>query len=528
LKKNLYLSVLAIWTMMAFSIGCTKYPNSPEIPNPADSVKVYDYGLVSVVSTDITGAPMIGVSVFTKEGVPAVEKEWPEIGRNFTPVNPERIAPNTYLFIARFNKDGKEFFGQSVITVPAWTDTTKSPYIVYLVMHDITEPDTTTPPPPVDNLGPQGCFSMRSDGHTLFLNGSIFGPAIEGKYGWLVFDYSQFPMDTVYVSDMNYANGEYILHFATGSGLPLLHYRYGHYTMGFGAVVDDQYYYKGRTGCEPTLNGVWEDPDDPNWFGFQWDTITPPSVYTIQASAGNGGTINPYGSVQVNEGDGHCFTITPSSNYTIDKVVVDGQNIGAVDSYTFYNVQGDHSIAVTFSYNAPSSDKGTFKLTTTQENVKVKLNNVLWQKNGQWELNVGSYTLEVSMEGFNTYTETFELHTSPPVERTITLTPVTPPLPTAKTILTRSVGGSTVTISGTRPLPSGVKFGFYGNDNIVQRMTPIGNTVTIPATSTNKPFTHYWLEGDETGFLPANYDLVGGGHSWYNWPDSHTDATLNN
>jgi hypothetical protein len=205
--------------------------------------------------------------------------------------------------------------------------------------------------------------------------------------------------------------------------------------MGFGAVVNSQYYYKGRTGCEPTLDGVWEYSADPNWFGFRWDTVVPPPVtvyYTITATAGTGGSINPSGAVSVQEGNNQSFTITPAANYSISSVVVDGANVGAVSSRTFTNVRANHTISATFSYNAPPPvvTKGIFKLTTTQENVKVKLNDALWQKNGQWELNVGSYTLEVSMEGFNTYKETFELKASPPVERTITLTPVTPPTPT--------------------------------------------------------------------------------------------------
>ena len=74
-----------------------------------------------------------------------------------------------------------------------------------------------------------------------------------------------------------------------------------------------------------------------------------PVNYTITASAGTGGTISPSGSVSVISGGSQTFTITPNSGYQVSSVTVDGVNQGAITSYTFSNVTGNHTISVMFS-----------------------------------------------------------------------------------------------------------------------------------------------------------------------------------
>ena len=70
-------------------------------------------------------------------------------------------------------------------------------------------------------------------------------------------------------------------------------------------------------------------------------------TYTITASAGNGGTITP-GTATVNCGESQAYTITPNEGYMISDVIVDGQSVGSVSSYSFTNVTADHTISVTF------------------------------------------------------------------------------------------------------------------------------------------------------------------------------------
>lgn len=70
---------------------------------------------------------------------------------------------------------------------------------------------------------------------------------------------------------------------------------------------------------------------------------------TINSNAGNGGIISPSGSVQVPYGQSQTFIITPQSGYSISNVMVDGQSVSLVSSYTFTNVVTNHTISASFS-----------------------------------------------------------------------------------------------------------------------------------------------------------------------------------
>ena len=72
-------------------------------------------------------------------------------------------------------------------------------------------------------------------------------------------------------------------------------------------------------------------------------------TYTISAMAGANGTITPQGDVVVVKGTDQTFVMTPDSGGRILKVMVDGIDIGPVDSYTFTNVNRDHTIYASFS-----------------------------------------------------------------------------------------------------------------------------------------------------------------------------------
>ena len=73
------------------------------------------------------------------------------------------------------------------------------------------------------------------------------------------------------------------------------------------------------------------------------------TTYTITASAGTGGSISPPGAVSVAYGGSQTCTITPNTGYTISDVKVDGISVGGVTTYTFSNVQADHTISATFA-----------------------------------------------------------------------------------------------------------------------------------------------------------------------------------
>ena len=82
------------------------------------------------------------------------------------------------------------------------------------------------------------------------------------------------------------------------------------------------------------------------------------SYYTIEATAGAGGSISPSGNVSVREGSDQTFIITPDKGYAVSTVKIDGKSIGAVKSYTFENVRRTHTIEVIFVKGTTSASTG--------------------------------------------------------------------------------------------------------------------------------------------------------------------------
>ena len=74
-------------------------------------------------------------------------------------------------------------------------------------------------------------------------------------------------------------------------------------------------------------------------------------VATIDATAGEHGTIDPSGEVAVPKGENQTFKITPNEGYHINDVLVDGKSVGAVTEYKFENVTEAHKIHATFARN---------------------------------------------------------------------------------------------------------------------------------------------------------------------------------
>ena len=73
--------------------------------------------------------------------------------------------------------------------------------------------------------------------------------------------------------------------------------------------------------------------------------------YTIAASAGTGGTINPSGVVGVLDGSNQQFTISPNPGYHLANLLIDGVHKDSTTSYTFTEVRGNHTIDALFAIN---------------------------------------------------------------------------------------------------------------------------------------------------------------------------------
>lgn len=106
---------------------------------------------------------------------------------------------------------------------------------------------------------------------------------------------------------------------------------------------------------------------------FSYTIQLPVSKYTITATAGANGTISPSGSVKVTAGGSQTFTISPSSGYVIDTLKVDGLEVKAATSYTFSDVNTNHTIEVTFKQESQTPEVTAPSITTQPGNATVKV-----------------------------------------------------------------------------------------------------------------------------------------------------------
>ncbi len=82
---------------------------------------------------------------------------------------------------------------------------------------------------------------------------------------------------------------------------------------------------------------------------FEAGAVTAPEVvggYNVAVVAHSGGRIVKVGS---NEAGDVSFSITPDDGYAVSDVIVDNRSVGAVNSYTFEQITGEHTIEAFFA-----------------------------------------------------------------------------------------------------------------------------------------------------------------------------------
>ncbi len=175
------------------------------------------------------------------------------------------------------------------------------------------------------------------------------------------------------------------------------------------------------------------------------------NTYTITATAGSNGSIDPSGGVIVDYGADQTFTISPNANYHITDVLVDGSSVGSVTSYEFTNVTTNHTISASFaidtkvitisvpSGNGTISPSGTINVNygadqtfTITPNSGYQISDVL--VDGVSVGNVSSYLL-ANITSDHTISVAFTLI---PVIPTPTPTPTSAPTPIVETTPTPS------------------------------------------------------------------------------------------
>jgi hypothetical protein len=78
------------------------------------------------------------------------------------------------------------------------------------------------------------------------------------------------------------------------------------------------------------------------------------NVYKIIAQKIGNGTITPTDTILITHGGTQSFEITPSTGYRVDSIIVDGECVDSLLSYTFLNVSSNHAITAYFTINTYS------------------------------------------------------------------------------------------------------------------------------------------------------------------------------
>jgi uncharacterized repeat protein (TIGR02543 family) len=84
------------------------------------------------------------------------------------------------------------------------------------------------------------------------------------------------------------------------------------------------------------------------------------AIYSINATSGANGSITPSGNRVLTQGQNQTFTITPNNGFLVDVLTVDGVNQGSVTSFTFSDINNNHTINATFK-----SGQMNYTLTTS-------------------------------------------------------------------------------------------------------------------------------------------------------------------
>ena len=100
---------------------------------------------------------------------------------------------------------------------------------------------------------------------------------------------------------------------------------------------------------EYTENG-WTATDVINTATVSFKTTEAPATeFTISATAGANGRINPKGNLTVGKGKDYEFNFLPDEGYVVAKVYIDGVETNIENNkYTFKGVDANHTISVTF------------------------------------------------------------------------------------------------------------------------------------------------------------------------------------
>jgi hypothetical protein len=128
------------------------------------------------------------------------------------------------------------------------------------------------------------------------------------------------------------------------------------YTLQNFAFYDLVYHWDNNAwniDIETNPNKIWKICDALSLPFFQWQEKSC-DFFTISATAGNNGVINPYGEISAVESTDRNFAFLADAGYKVESLLIDGVNkpeFIASGNYTFKDITENHTIHVTFTPN---------------------------------------------------------------------------------------------------------------------------------------------------------------------------------
>ncbi len=245
--------------------------------------------------------------------------------------------------VANHSINVKFAINQFTITASAGSNGAINPSGSVLVNYNASQPFTFTPSTGyhVDSIYVDGAYAGNGPGYTF--NNVVANHSINVKFA-----INQFTVTATAGSNgVINPSGSVVVNYNASQAFT--------FTPSTGYHVDSIYVDGAYAGNGPgyTFNNVVANHSISVTFAI--------NQFTVTATAGSNGAINPSGSVLVNYNASQPFTFTPSTGYHVDSVYVDGAYTGNGPGYTFINVVANHSISVTFAINqfTISSTAGT-------------------------------------------------------------------------------------------------------------------------------------------------------------------------
>ena len=204
------------------------------------------------------------------------------------------------------------------------------------------------------------------------------------------------------------------------------------------------------------------------------------SAYTITASSGAFGSINPSGQVGVSPGGDQLFLMQPNDGYHLQTLAIDGKMVPVTPAYRFSSVSSDHTIYVTFG-----PDSGSVELSSTPNGARIYIDGVDSGSStpGVLDVPVGIHSVDLVKQGYEDYSTQVTVYK----DQTTTIPRVNlNPLTTIPTTTVTTVPTTTITPTSTTKPPTTTTVTTVATTTITttRTQTPTSTRTTAPVTTT--------------------------------------------